>query len=70
MLSCPDLTYCKRSLDFEMKDTLKKRNRRHRYTYIENLLLLSPHLRQRETEKMDETRKPATALGRQAYQKK
>lgn len=25
MLSCPDLTYCKRSLDFEMKETLKKR---------------------------------------------
>lgn len=62
------LIYCKRSLDFGMKETLKKRivdiN-----IYIENLLLLSPHLRQRETEKMDETRKPATALGRQTNQK-
>lgn len=52
VVTCP--VYCKRSLDFGMKETLKKRIV-DIDTCIENLLLLSPYLRQRETEKMDET---------------
>lgn len=70
MLSCPDLTYCKRSLDFEMKDTLKKR-------IVDIDIHISKiccycHLTfdNEKQKKWTKHEKPATALGRQAYQKK